>query len=376
LQRELAAAYVRVGDVLGYTYGPNLGDKPGALKSYRKAAAILEPLAGIAPGDEHLQRDLADCYQKMTNVLDAEGDFENALRSVERSVTMMQRLTASHREPELLDRLAGAYWFRADVLSHTGNDQGALENYQQAISILEGALKANPTLRTLKTHLAGDYAGVALAMSRKGEGARAIEEQTKAVGILEELYRASPNNAELHEYLGEAIDRLAEFQLSSGDGAAALQAANQGHEIFRDLLRADPKNSLAKENFGFSDLHVAGALLLMGKPASTLAVFQEAAATFDAMSPHTSGDRYIRTGLALSYSGLGRAYADLASARGISGTARRTEWRQARDWYEKGLSVWSDKNKRGEVERWEHEDENRAAEGLERCNRALTTGKR
>jgi serine/threonine protein kinase len=62
LQRELAAAYARVGDALGYTYTPNLGDYPGALQSYRKALDILEPLANISPGDVQLQRDLADSY--------------------------------------------------------------------------------------------------------------------------------------------------------------------------------------------------------------------------------------------------------------------------------------------------------------------------
>lgn len=45
MQKEFATAYERVGDVLGYPYGANLGDSPGALQSYRKALAIRESLA-------------------------------------------------------------------------------------------------------------------------------------------------------------------------------------------------------------------------------------------------------------------------------------------------------------------------------------------
>src|SRR5579864_1095806 len=42
LQRELAAAYDRIGDVQGYTGAANLDDFPGAAKSYSKALAIRE----------------------------------------------------------------------------------------------------------------------------------------------------------------------------------------------------------------------------------------------------------------------------------------------------------------------------------------------
>src|SRR5207247_1048414 len=44
LQRELAAAYERVGDVRGQAYGPSLGDMTGAMESYEKALAIRKAL--------------------------------------------------------------------------------------------------------------------------------------------------------------------------------------------------------------------------------------------------------------------------------------------------------------------------------------------
>src|SRR5213080_2717377 len=44
LQRELAAAYERVGDVRGEVYGASIGDMSGALDSYQKALRIREAL--------------------------------------------------------------------------------------------------------------------------------------------------------------------------------------------------------------------------------------------------------------------------------------------------------------------------------------------
>jgi non-specific serine/threonine protein kinase/serine/threonine-protein kinase len=371
LQRELAAAYMRVGDVLGYPYAPNLGDKPGALKSYQKALVILEPLAGINPGDTKLQADLTDCYSRVANVLEAEGDFANGLISMERVLAIMQRVTALDKDPKLMDRLAGGYYFRAELLGRMGNNEGALENYQQAASIREAALRANPSLGFLCSHLGADYAGLALAMRNNGDIAQAIEEQNKAVGILEELSRTLPNNAVAREYLGEGVNRLAEFRLESGDVPGALGTAKRSHDIFGELLQADPKNSLAKTNFGFADLTVAGCLLGMDKPTSASKVLEQAAATFEELSARDAGDRYVRTGLALSYSGLGRAHSALAAGHHLSKIARQDEWRQARAWYQKGLSVWAEKNRRGEVESAERYDQRRTEQGMERCNRAL-----
>ena len=67
LQTELATAYEKVGDVLGYPYAPNLGDSAGALASYRKALRIRESLAASSPNEVKLQRQLAGNYFRIAN---------------------------------------------------------------------------------------------------------------------------------------------------------------------------------------------------------------------------------------------------------------------------------------------------------------------
>ena len=42
LQRELATAYEKIGDIQGNPYSANIGDTDGALTSYRKAVQIRE----------------------------------------------------------------------------------------------------------------------------------------------------------------------------------------------------------------------------------------------------------------------------------------------------------------------------------------------
>src|SRR5207244_10094738 len=69
LERELAAAYERVGDVTGEAYGASLGDIAGALQSYEKALRVREALVATAPHDVQSRRDLGDIYGKIGNQL-------------------------------------------------------------------------------------------------------------------------------------------------------------------------------------------------------------------------------------------------------------------------------------------------------------------
>src|SRR5262249_19807255 len=51
LQSELAAAYDRLGDVLGFAGSADLGNFSEAIQNYKKAAAIRESLAAANPND-------------------------------------------------------------------------------------------------------------------------------------------------------------------------------------------------------------------------------------------------------------------------------------------------------------------------------------
>src|SRR5207247_1665067 len=79
LQRELAAAYERVGDVRGEVYGASLGDMAGALDSYHKALRIREALVAANPRDVNNRRGLADSYMKIGTQLQDTTDAARGL---------------------------------------------------------------------------------------------------------------------------------------------------------------------------------------------------------------------------------------------------------------------------------------------------------
>ncbi len=371
LQRELATAYERVGDVLGYNYLPNLGDTAGALQSYRKALAIREPLAKANPDDMQLQGALVRNYFRVANVLEASGDFSGALGAVRKALPITEKMAAGENNPVIVDQLAGSYYFTARLLGQTGDPSGALENYRKAASIREPLLQVDPTNASFNTHLAADFEGMANSMDQMGSLAQAIQMQTKAVETLEQKSQVPANNATIREFLAEATNRLGTLRQDNGDASAALEAHRKAHQMFQELLEADPKNTLAKSNFGFSDDGIADSLNALGKPASAMEVLREAINTFESMSPSTSGNRYRRTGLASAYFGMGNAYSALATKPHTSASKAREHWLAARSWYEKSEAVWTDKKNRGELESDERADMDAVAKGIAKCDSAL-----
>ena len=380
LQKELASAYERVGDVLGYPYSANLGDSAGALQSYRKALAIREPLAAASgksvPQDVQFQRDLGGNYIRVAQVYESTGNFPEALETLGKALPVVQKIAQGSTDPILADQYAGVHYFTAIVQARMGDSGSALENYRRAAAIREPALQANPGNFTLRTHLAADFSGIASCSAENHDLQHAAEMQAKSTAILEELSAAHPQSATLREYLGEALNRLATYRRNQGDPAAALEADRRSLQIFGELVAADPKDVLAKANFGFSNNGIARALIAQGKPDAALKFFRESIASFEEMvAAPISSNRFARSGLAQSYSGLGDLYTTLASSKNTIPNQRLEYWKDARSSCQKSLAVWNDKEKRGELESGEREESAAVAQCVARSKANLDARK-
>lgn len=78
LLREIAAAYKRVGDLQGNPGGPNLGDAPAALTSYRTALALEEDLLRRHPVDDSARKEVAATSQAIGDLLIRSGSAAEA----------------------------------------------------------------------------------------------------------------------------------------------------------------------------------------------------------------------------------------------------------------------------------------------------------
>lgn len=194
--------------------------------------------------------------------------------------------------------------------------------------------------------------------------------ETRAVEILQQLSHDNPNSASLREYYAESLGQVAGLHEAKGDHDAALTWARQAHEIFKSLLTADPKDHLAHANFALTDLDMGVSLLHLKRYNEALADFRESAKTLEDMSPETSSDRNLRSGLAKAYSSIGDALLGLAQRTPRSWDSRTVA--DARTWYEKSARVWEQKQKLAEIENDESGELKTVLAARSRCDEILT----
>ncbi len=96
MQRELEVAYLKIGDIQGKRYSPNLGNTEGAFESYRKALPILETLNHNNPENREVQKDLAAAYLSVGSLQDLRMlKSDDAVKNVQKTLVLRQALIAA-----------------------------------------------------------------------------------------------------------------------------------------------------------------------------------------------------------------------------------------------------------------------------------------
>ena len=369
LQQELAAAYDRVGDLLGFSGTANLGDFTGALQNYKKAIAIRESAAAAYPDDDQLAENLLNNYFRLSFVLQDAGDFPGALEDLQKALPLSQRLFNRHPDAHHQDWLAGFYWRQGNVLRAEGEYARALESFQQGAAIREGIVGLD-SMPPIRSHLAADYVGIGDMLSRTGDFKHGLEKVKKASQILEQLSTAYPTNSTVREYLGESYGNVAAVLRRQGRGEQSLQYDYKANEIFSQLASADPNNALSRDNYAISEVDIGNEFVQEKHVTQGLPHLRKALSIFEATEKKSN---YNIAGLAESDSALGNAYVVMAD-KDKSPQKRAEHLRDAAQWYRKSLSTWDQEPDHGALDPLES-DETRAvvAQKLAKCEAQLKT---
>ena len=340
LQRELAAAYDRVGDLQGYNGAANLGDFRGAMESYNKALAIRELSAAANPQNVQIQADLLGEYFRLSFAQQEAGDAKGALEEMRKALPLAEKLGATQPEPMYQDFLAGIYWQSGYILARSGRFAEALQSFRHSTAIREPVARAPSANVFIRAHLAGDYTGIGEMLWRQGNVKEAVAPARKGLSILQQLSQADPTNATFREYLGEAYSNMRMILLDDNI-TQSVDCARKALQIFSALAAADATNRLAKSNQGFAEVGLGEALIRQNHLSEGVVHIQRAKAIFEPLEART---RYDTAGLAGTYSALAMAYSRMADQE-PSASARTARLRDARQWYEKSWNAWqSDPN--------------------------------
>ena len=395
LQRELAAAYERVGDVRGEVYGASIGDMSGALDSYHKALRIREALVAANPHDVNNRRGLADSCMKIGTQLQDTTDAARGLDYLRKACAVYQQLATEQRDnSDIRDYLSRSHNELGMALQNWGNPAEALKNHREALRLRKELLAVDPRNDLYRRHLAITYWDIGQALMRSGDINAALEANRNCMDLCVPLFAENPTNIKDRARVAISYQMDGEYRALAGDVAGALESFRKKLQLDEQNLNDDPANAQARRDIAYSWSRIGE--LLAAKRDYSEALSQERKALefcekLSADSPRDVHMRYrtaivggltaelyaelgnreqafVASGKVISllrelpddpadsvhsglrgqaYLHLGAAQAALADSKKASAGQEQEHWRAARDLFQRSLAIWQDMQQRG-----------------------------
>jgi len=315
LQRELAAAYYRVGDVQGGSRTANLGDTKGALESYGKAERILETLVAADSTDEPSRRALARILVRRGDLQFDTGDVAGALALARRAQAVLAPFAGRPLDPDLRLELGAADDLLGILLLETGEAQASADRHRRAIARFEAAPAAERMNPALRRALSVAYQHLGDAVDQIDGSPAALESLQRSRAIRAGLVADFPDNADYQHLLG-AVDYWIGMALADmGRYREALARFRSRLPVDSSLAASDPRNAANWSGLAFDLVRVSDMQLKLGQAAAALDGYRKSLAIRSDYLRSDSANLFKRIQLMESQAGICRAEAVLAPVR-------------------------------------------------------------
>jgi eukaryotic-like serine/threonine-protein kinase len=279
LKRELAEAYLRVGDVQGNPYAANLGDTTGAVASYNQALQISQSLITVNAKDSEARRYLARSYRSLGEVLPVLGRPTEGVADLRKASELLERMTAADPGNQKLGaELANCYQALGDLQGHSGLENlgdpaAALASYRKALAIYQAQASGQQNVKDARRGLAVIQMRIGdLEMSR-GDEKEGVGEYRDALGILEELAASDPANADFSRVLALGYQKVGGAEEETNPGEALKNYAKAA-SINERLMKADPNNAQAGMSLAITLRYTGDLQAKRGERANALANYE------------------------------------------------------------------------------------------------------
>ncbi|HVF89879.1 MAG TPA: protein kinase [Blastocatellia bacterium] len=305
LQRELATAYQKVGDVQGDPYASSLGDTSSALESYRKALAIRERLSAADPSDKDVRSELATSDLKVGDILWVQGDWNGALDFYQKALAIQKEIQAVAPDDGIAYDLSVTYQAIGDTLMQMGNLSEALANQQTALAIREEMSKRSDDSK-VRLGLATSYIKSGDVLTKAGKMAECLEAYNKGIAIVEGSSKTDPANAKIKRVLKSAYQRLGLALEKNGDARKAIELYKSILVMDEKSVAADPSDAVARRGLLGDYLLLANTLSVNEEVAESIAYYEKALALALALSRDDPNNAQAQNDLLAVYLELGR----------------------------------------------------------------------
>jgi tetratricopeptide (TPR) repeat protein len=300
-QRDLSVSYNKVGDVLVAQ-----GNLPEALKSYRDGLAIADRLAKADPNNAGWQRDLSVSYDRVGDVLVAQGNLSEALKSYRDSLTIRDRLAKADPNNAQWQRdLSVSYDRAGDVLVTQGNLPEALKSYRDSLAIADRLAKADPNNAQWQRDLSVSYNEVGDVLVAQGNLPEALKSYRDSLAIRDRLAKADSNNAGWQRDLSVSYNRTGDVLVAQGNLPEALKSYRDSLAIADRLAKADPNNAQWQRDLSVSYDRAGDVLVAQGNLSEALKSYRDSLAIRDRLARADPNSALWQRDLSVSYNKAG-----------------------------------------------------------------------
>jgi non-specific serine/threonine protein kinase/serine/threonine-protein kinase len=332
LQRELARAWTRVGDVQGNPTMANMGDTAGAMRSYRRAVDLAEGARRVLADDVEASRALAGAYRRIADVMAWAGDTAGALPESQRSKALYEALAARPGAP-LDDRLEAAVGAvkLGDLLGNPNLPN--LGRAGEAGAMFDDALAA---FRRLDAAFPDDVRVqrfIGLTLERVGTlhetGQRWPEAEAayrESFAIRKHLADAEPAHRNIQRDYAIAFEKLGKIERAIKGPGAGIDNLRGALAQFARLAAVDPADANAARSVAVSREVLASALLDVSHRGEARTLYEQALAAHEALAARDAGSVQARCDTARLMEFVGDTFDESPAGR-AQACAR---WRDAR----------------------------------------------
>ncbi|HEU4525607.1 MAG TPA: protein kinase [Gemmatimonadales bacterium] len=381
LQRELAGAYQRIGDLQGGEPS-SLGDTEGATRSYGKALGILETLIRADSGNARLRRDAARTSLSLGRVVWGRGDVPGGLSYARLARALLDPLVAAApTDTDLRLQLSAANNLLGQISLEEGKIAEAMEYHSADVIQFEAAPESERRLPAVRHALSVSYGYLADAQIESGDVAGALESHRRSRALRAQLSAEFPENQTYAEAVSSAryyeatvLGRLGRWEEALalhreglaqnpegafdmcrvGEALAALGRHQEALGYFDTALRRHERElradtaDLVSRLAVLEDLgRVCKSLATLGRPDAPTACGRST--RFAERITVAPTHAFPRAFLAAAWTEMGGAYEALARRPGTGATDRKVYRAAAVEQYRKSHEIWADLQSRGLV---------------------------
>jgi tetratricopeptide (TPR) repeat protein len=312
LQRELAGAYDKLGDLQGNSSAGDLGNPAAALQSYRKALALREAQARNDPSNVHLRHYLALSYRGIGQTFEVMNRTAEALENYRQALIIVETLPVaeSHAEQTPLE-LMSLHNRIGYLLRLSGKTAEAAYHLRKEEEIFESLLKSRG-ITALED--AGAFSEDAL---RPDAQLLLPLNRNKELGIYQRLLSiAEKRSAQIpgvklaDRSAGWLHQNIASALASGGKYDQALDHYRQATAIFQELSDRDPANARDRRSLSNGLRGIAEMLFVSRKEPESLDYFRKAVAIDEELSKHSPAYAPSRIYLSHGYKRIAHILAD------------------------------------------------------------------